>query len=253
MVATASASNATKVTASTRPTVSGRRAGAHIPPVGSAGVAGALAASVLTRARVEPQLRLTSSMSARLRHVRGGGRRKLGAAASLTGRLREGFPPADAVSLTLAPRDLRHTIDHARQLHYLRGHKQDPARPNESGTRPPRSPPSFAPPGWGGGGRSRAAGARLGSGRPHPAAQGSHSRQANVAVPAPATPVAFRVPQHRQRPGPIAAANTQADLPRLGRVAHQSSGSPSFRSSSAKSTRVSAAAGPGMDAGFQGP
>jgi hypothetical protein len=65
MVATASASNATKVTASTRPTVSGRRAGAHIPPPGPAGVVAALAASVLTRARVEPQPRLASSSSGR--------------------------------------------------------------------------------------------------------------------------------------------------------------------------------------------
>src|SRR5215471_2953546 len=61
MVAMASASNATKVTASTRPTVSGRRSGAHIPPAGPAGVVEALAASVLTKARVKPQPRLKSS------------------------------------------------------------------------------------------------------------------------------------------------------------------------------------------------
>src|SRR5215472_14547647 len=61
MVATASASNATKVTASTRPTVSGRRPGAHIPPAGSAAVAEVLAISMLTTVRVEPQPRLRSS------------------------------------------------------------------------------------------------------------------------------------------------------------------------------------------------
>src|SRR5690348_1142840 len=72
MVATASASNATKVTASTRPTVSGRRAGAHIPSAGLAAVVEVLAASVLTRVRVEPQPRLRSSTRANhLRHGTG--------------------------------------------------------------------------------------------------------------------------------------------------------------------------------------
>src|SRR5215469_9579989 len=48
MVAMASASNATKVTASTRPTVSRRRAGAHTPPAASADFAEVSASSVLT-------------------------------------------------------------------------------------------------------------------------------------------------------------------------------------------------------------
>src|SRR5580692_1170018 len=63
MVATASASNATNVTASTRPTVSRRCAGAHIPPAGVAGAdaGGALSVSELIRVRVEPQLALRSS------------------------------------------------------------------------------------------------------------------------------------------------------------------------------------------------
>jgi hypothetical protein len=55
------------VTASTSPTVSVRRAGAHIPsadpvgPAGSAGVVAGLAVSVHTQATVEPQPQLTSS------------------------------------------------------------------------------------------------------------------------------------------------------------------------------------------------
>src|SRR5580704_2523121 len=61
MVATASASNATKVTASTRPTVSERYAGVHIPPAGLVGAVGLLSASVLIRVRVEPQLLLRST------------------------------------------------------------------------------------------------------------------------------------------------------------------------------------------------
>src|SRR5579875_981742 len=68
----ARASKATRVTASTRPMVSGRRSGAHTPPVvppigpsgpsGPAGPAGAGAAwSVLTPASVKPRALLTSS------------------------------------------------------------------------------------------------------------------------------------------------------------------------------------------------
>src|ERR1700733_5831571 len=60
MVAMASASNATKVTASTRPTDSRRRSGAHIPPDPPAakpvGFAEVSALSVPTRVRLGPQL-----------------------------------------------------------------------------------------------------------------------------------------------------------------------------------------------------
>src|ERR1700722_14632829 len=60
MVATASASNATKVTASTRPTVSVRYAGVHIPPAGLVAAVEVVSASALIGVSVESQPRLRS-------------------------------------------------------------------------------------------------------------------------------------------------------------------------------------------------